>query len=845
MTPGALPNLRATTHKSIISLLLQSSIVSKTISFSTAHQLLDEIPRRDLAELDRLIFDLSSNNLGEVAPDLFIETRCSELLGRCSDSIHGKQVHSFCIKRGYSDSISVGTSLVGMYMKLDSAGYARKVFDLMPHRNVVTSSSLINGYMQNGLQAEVSNLFFQMQTEGIRPNPYTFASFLASAAAHRALEKGRIAHCHVIKFGYVSAVFVCNSLMNMYSKCEVIEDAKLMFDEMPYNRDSVSWNSMMAGFVSNGFDSEAMEMFLKMRVKNIKPTLLSFVTVIRICANLKELVLAEQLHGCVMKEGYGMSSNILTGLMVVYTKCGKMEKAFLLFSSMAGARNVVTWTALISGYAQNGNNERAAIIFRDMRKDGSEPNDFTFSTILSASPFISPSQIHSQVIKTKYECVPSVGTALLDAYSKLGYTHEAFLVFRKIKEKDIVTWTAMLACFAQSGDTEGSIKLFMEMMYQKVKPNEFTLSSIINVCSSATASVDQGRQFHSISIKFKQQDSICVSSALLTMYAKKGSIETAYRIFERQPSRDLVSWNSMISGFAQHGYGKKALEIFRELENQGLEMDGITFIGVIMACTHTGLVEEGRKYFDSMVEDHGIRATMEHYACMVDLYGRAGKLEEAMEVIEGMPFKSDERIWRILLGACRVHRNVELGEIAAEKLIDLEPQDPAAYVLLSNIYAAAGNWEKRGRVRRMMEVRKVKKEAGRSWIQVKNKVHSFVAMDSSHPLSEGIYEKLKEMTKRIKEKGYVPDTSFVLHEMEEEKKEALLTLHSERLAIAFGLIATPEGTPLQIVKNLRVCGDCHAVIKLVSKMEEREIIVRDSNRFHHFKDGSCSCGDFW
>ncbi|KAH0468974.1 hypothetical protein IEQ34_002206 [Dendrobium chrysotoxum] len=714
----------------------------------------------------------------------------------------------------------------------------------MPQRNVSTLIALFTGYMQNGLQDEILDLFFQMQCEGIRPNSFTFATALASAAAQGELQKGRMVHGQLIKSGNESAVFVCNSLMNMYSKCRLINNSKLVFEGMEY-RNSISWNSMMAGLVSNGSYREALKLYFQIRAEGIKPTQSSFVTAINICANLKNLVFARQLHGCVVKEGYGLDGNSLTALLVAYIKCVEMEEAFQLFNLMAETRNVVSFTALIGGYIQNGNNDKAAILFSEMRKDGFDPNDFTYSTILTAAPMISPYLIHCLLIKTRYECFPSVGTALLYAYTKVGNIHAASMVFEKIEEKDIVAWSAMLDSYAQAGDTEGSIKLFKAMAREGVVPNEFTLSSIINVCAGITAAVDQGRQFHAESIKFRQQDNICVSSALITMYAKKGSIENAYKVFQKQSARDLVSWNSMISGFAQHGYGKSALDIFRDMEARGLEMDDITFIGVIMACTHTGLVEEGKRYFNLMVKNHGICPTMEVYACMVDLYGRAGKLEEAMKLINGMPFEADAMVWRILLGVCRVHRNVELGEIAAENLMKLEPQDSAAYVLLSNIYAAAGEWEKKGRIRKLMDDRKVKKEAGLSWIQVKNKVHAFIASDTTHSLSDQIYRKLEEIKLKLKEKGYVPDTNFVLHDLEHEHKEALLAQHSERLAIAFGLISTPDGSPLQIVKNLRVCGDCHTVIKLVSEIEGRNIVVRDSNRFHHFKGGSCSCGDFW
>ncbi|XP_008808560.1 pentatricopeptide repeat-containing protein At2g27610 [Phoenix dactylifera] len=825
--------------------------------FSAPHQLFDKILPQGLAETNHLLLHYSQNNLNREAVDLFLETHRSgraiddstlscivKVCGCLSDRILGKQLHSLCAKFGYGAVVGVGTSLVDMYMKCGCLDEGRKVFDRMPDRNVVTWTSLLTGYTQNGLQDTVLELFFQMQLEGIRPNPFTFASVVASAAARGAVERGKRAHSQLIKFGYQSTIFVCNSLMSMYSKCGLVQEARRVFSGMA-NRDAVSWNSMIAGLVLNKYDFEALELFYRMRVAGVKATQLSFATVIKLCANLKQLVFARQLHCCVVKEGFGSDNNIMTALMVAYSKCSELDDAFELFSSMSGARTVVSWTAIIGGCIQNGDIGRAVFLFNEMRKENVEPNDFTYSILSTASPVVSPFQVHAQVIKTNYQHVPSVGTALLAAYTKLGDTHDALSVFRDIEGKDIVTWSAMLACYAQAGDSEGAVKLFREMAREGVKPNEFTLSSAIDACASPTAAADQGKQFHAISIKSRYQDAICVNSALVTMYAKRGSIESAQEVFERQSERDLVSWNSMLSGYAQHGYGKKALKIFGEMEARGLEMDGITFIGVITACTHAGLVEEGRRYFDSMVKDHQISPTMEHYACMVDLYSRASRLEEALSLIKGMPFPANATVWRTLLGACRVHRNVSLGELAAKKLISLEPMHSAAYVLLSNIYAAAGKWEERANIRKLMDERKVKKEAGCSWIQVKNKVHSFIASDRNHPLSELIYAKLEEMMIRLKKEGYHPNLDFVLHDMEEEHKEAMLAQHSEKLAIAFGLLTTPRGTPLQIVKNLRVCGDCHTVIKMISALEGREIVVRDSNRFHHFRNGSCTCGEYW
>ncbi|XP_068658135.1 pentatricopeptide repeat-containing protein At2g27610-like [Aristolochia californica] len=817
---------------------------------------LDGNPQKGLLDLNSLLFEQSLNNLNQEAVKTFLRIRQSHasaesstfscILKVCSslsDNVLGKQVHASCFKCGWEINVSVGTALVDFYMKSGNVEDGRQSFDEMPERNVVSWTTLLTGYTQNGFAHLVLGLFFEMQIEGIKPNRFTFSSVLTASAAEGAIEKGIQAHAQVIKLGHQSTVFVCNSLMNMYWKSGYVEEAKAVFDSMEC-KDAVSWNVMIAGFVQNGLDEEGLKLFHQMRIAGMKLTQLIFATAIKLCANLKELNFGRQLHCHVIKNGYGIDINIRTTLMLAYSRCGEMDSAFDLFSTMSGVQNVVSWTALISGYIQNGEVDQAVHLFCQMRKSVS-PNDYTYSTILTACPVISPFQVHAQVIKTNYRESLSVATALMGAYLKVGSAHEASNIFKQLDVKDIVAWSAMLAGFAQAKDSEGAVKLFKEMVQEGIQPNEYTLSSVINACSSPTAAVEQGKQLHASSIKSGFDKVICVGSAIVTMYAKRGNIQSAHEVFKRQKEKDLVAWNSMITGYAQHGYGKKALDIYNELEKEGLDMDSITFIGVITACTHVGLVDEGQKCFSSMVKDHQIKPTMEHYACMVDLYSRAGKLQEAMKLITEMPFPAGGTVWRTLLGACRVHRNLELGKLAADKLILLDPQDSAAYVLLSNIYAAEGKWEERGKVRKLMADRKVKKEAGYSWIEIRNRTHSFLASDRSHPLTDKIYLKLEEMAVQLKDVGYKPDTTFVLHDVEEEQKVVMLSQHSERLAIAFGLIVTPQGAQLQIVKNLRVCGDCHTFIKLMSKIEGREIVVRDSNRFHHFKEGLCSCGDYW
>lgn len=377
-----------------------------------------------------------------------------------------------------------------------------------------------------------------------------------------------------------------------------------------------------------------------------------------------------------------------------------------------------------------------------------------------------------------------------------------------------------------------------------MKPDKFTFPSILRACASIV-SLEQGKQVHACIIKTESEPNIVLESSLVDMYVKCGTIEDARRVFDKMPERNVVSWTAIIAGYGRYGDSKEVFMLFEQMQQLGLKPNYVTLLAILNACSHAGLVDEAWHYFESIDRDYHIKPRVEHYSCMVDLLGRAGRLDEANEFINRMPLKPHAAIWGTLLGACRMHGNIELGKIAAEHLFNLDSQNAGKYVVLSNIYAAAGRWEDVAKVRKLMKDRGVKKEPGCSWIEYRKKIHLFVVGDRSHPQSEEIYATVETLIRKIKEAGYVPEINFMLHEVEDELKEKYLSYHSEKLAVAFGIINISPGTPIRIVKNLRVCGDCHTAIKFISNTAEREIILRDSNRFHHFKDGVCSCGDYW
>jgi pentatricopeptide repeat protein len=382
------------------------------------------------------------------------------------------------------------------------------------------------------------------------------------------------------------------------------------------------------------------------------------------------------------------------------------------------------------------------------------------------------------------------------------------------------------------------------MQQEGVEPSSVTFVGVLNACASVVA-LEEGRCVHQQIVKSGCESNIFVGCSLVDMYAKCGSMEEACKVFNKMPLRNVVSWNAILGGFAMHGHGKEALEHFKQMRAEGVRPDNTTFVCLLSACSHAGLVDEGLRCFESMSTDCMISARLEHYTCMVDLLGHAGHLHEAEAIIKTMPYKPDAAVWKALLDACRVHGNMEMGERIAKQVLKVDPGNAASYVLLSNIYAAVGKWNLSAILQQQRLERGVKKQPGCSWIEVNNKVHMFVLNDQDHPNMIDVHAELKRLSQQMQEAGYVPDTSFGLYDMEEEEKASHLCHHSEKLAIAFGLISTPPSTPLRIFKNLHICGDCHTSTKFIAKMLGRTIIVRDAKRIHHFKDGVCSCMDYW
>ncbi|KAH6796873.1 Tetratricopeptide repeat superfamily protein [Perilla frutescens var. hirtella] len=578
----------------------------------------------------------------------------------------------------------------------------------------------------------------------------------------------------------------------------------------------------------------------------IEPDARLYVDIFKRCTDQRKLKEGRMAHAHFLASRFSHYVVLQNTVMNMYAKCGDVEMARKLFGEMT-ERDMVSYTMLITGYSQSSEFEEALRLYVEMVKMGLRPNEFTFGSALkSAGGMQSDAMgrgIHGACVKCGCEDNVYVGSALVDMYARCNKMAEAEILFEGLKIKNEVSWNALIAAYARGGEGHNSMKLFSEMKGGGFRPTHFTYSSVFAACASNGA-LEQGKWVHADMIKLGVQLIAFVGNTLVDMYGKAGSIEDSKKVFDQLEKKDVVSWNSMLTAYAQHGLGQETIDLFEEMRAVGFQPDEITFLCVLNACSHTGLLDKGLYYFELM-KKYKLEPDITHYVAIVDLLGRAGHLERAERFIKEMPIQPTAAVWKALLGACRMHKNMELGAYAAERVFELDPHDSGPHMLLSNIYASAGRLNDAARVRKMMTESGIKKEPACSWVEIGNSVHLFVANDDNHPQRKEIRVMWEKLRDEIKKVGYVPDTSHVLWYVDQQEREERLQYHSEKLALAFALLNTPNGTPISIKKNIRVCGDCHSAFKFVSKLVNREIILRDTNRFHHFRHGSCSCRDYW
>ncbi|CAK9160878.1 unnamed protein product [Ilex paraguariensis] len=588
----------------------------------------------------------------------------------------------------------------------------------------------------------------------------------------------------------------------------------------------------------------------------------------------------KQYHSQIIRLGL-LSDNNAMGRVIKFcalSESGNLSYALKVFDTIPHP-DAFIYNTIIRGYLQSQFTTSCILFYAQMLQDSVTPNNFTFPPVIRAccvdNAVEEGKQVHAHVIKfgfgsdgfsqnnlihmyVNFQCLDEAKrvfdkmcradavawTTLISGFSQWGYVDEAFQVFQSMPEKNSAVWNAIIAAHVQSNRFHEAFTLFDRMRSEGVMLDKFVAASMLSACTGLGA-LEQGKWIHSHIEKSGIEVDSKLATTIIDMYCKCGCLDKALEAFNEFPSKGISSWNCMIGGLAMHGKGEAAIELFKDMERAAVTPDYVTFVNVLSACAHSGLVEEGRHYFHYMTEVYSIEPGMEHFGCMVDLLGRAGMLVEARKLISEMPMSPDVGVLGALLGACRIHGNIELGEEIGKNVIELEPHNSGRYVLLANMYANAGRWDDVANVRKLMNDRGVKKAPGFSVIEMEGAVNEFIAGGRGHPEAKEIYAKVNEMLDSIRSIGYVADSGGLVHDIYDEERENLLHHHSEKLAIAFGLLKSRSGETLRITKNLRMCKDCHEASKLISKVYDREIIVRDRNRFHHFKAGKCSCNDYW
>lgn len=581
--------------------------------------------------------------------------------------------------------------------------------------------------------------------------------------------------------GIDPTALVGSKLVAFYASSGDIDSSVSVFNRVSDGPSSLLFNSMIRAFSRFGFAERTVATYFEMHSWGFTGDYFTFPFVLKSSVDLLCVWMGRCVHGQIVRLGLQFDLYVATSLIDMYGKCGEINDAGKVFDNMT-VRDVSSWNALLGGYMKG------------------------------------------------------------------GHVDAAVAIFERIPWRNIVSWTTMISGYSQSGLAQQALSLFDEMLKEDsgVRPNWVTIMSVLPACAQSSA-LDRGRQIHELACRMGLNSNASVLIALTAMYAKCGSLADAQNCFNRlnRSQRNLVAWNTMITAYASYGHGLEAVSTFQEMIQAGIQPDDITFTGLLSGCSHSGLVDVGLKYFNCMSTTYSIKPRAEHYACVVDLLGRAGRLAEASKLVDEMPMPAGPSIWGSLLAACRKYRNLEMAETAARKLFVLEPENTGNYVLLSNMYAEAGRWQEVNKLRAILKSQGTKKSPGCSWIEVNGKAHMFLGGDTSHPQAKEIYMFLEALPEKMKAAGYMPDTSYVLHDISEEEKESNLIAHSEKLAVAFGILNTSAETVLRVTKNLRICGDCHTAMVFISEIYGREIVVRDVNRFHHFKGGSCSCGDYW
>ncbi|KAJ6909553.1 pentatricopeptide repeat-containing protein [Populus alba x Populus x berolinensis] len=694
-----------------------------------ARNVFDKMPEKDVVAWSAMILGLSQS---EDPNEVFGFIRSMQLSGvelylvsilnlvpavsRLCDIDACRCIHGYVIRRGFDAIVSNG--LIDMYSKSGNIDVGRQIFEYMPDKDDVSWGTMMAGYAHSGCFLEVLELFDRGRGENVRMNKVSVTSALTAAAEMRALGRGTEIHDFARQQGIDSDVAVATPIMTMYARCGEVDTAKQLFQGIK-GRDLVAWSAIIAAFVQSGYPQEALSLFRSMQNEGLQANKVILLSSLPACAEVSSLKLGKSIHCCAVKANVDLDISVGTALVSMYAKCGFFALALTLFNRMP-CKDVVTWNAMINGYAQIGEQFSALEMFHKLQLSELHPNSGTMVGLLPAFALLNDldqgSCIHGKIIKCGFESECHVNTALIDMYAKCGSLSRAeFLFHRTGCRKDEVSWNVMIAGYMHSGHAKDAFSAFFQMKLENIQPNIVTIVTVLPAVAHLSA-LRAGMALHAYVIRMGFQSKTPVGNCLIDMYAKCGWLDHSEQIFHEMKNKDTVSWNVMLAGYAVHGRGSCAIELFSRMQDSEIRIDSFSFINVLSACRHACLIEEGRKIFDSMSKQHQLEPDLEHYACMADLLGRAGLFDEVLDLIKSMPMEPDAGVWGALLGASMMHSNVQLAEFALDHLDKLEPKNLTHYAALSNTYARSGRWADVGNTRLKITKTGLRKSPGYSWV---------------------------------------------------------------------------------------------------------------------------------
>ncbi|KAI7982192.1 Pentatricopeptide repeat-containing protein [Camellia lanceoleosa] len=656
----------------------------------------------------------------------------------------GKLIHQKVITLGLHNNIVLSKNLINLYFSCQFFESARLVFQSIDNPlDISLWNGLMAAYTKNFMFTDALELFERLfHFPYLKPDSYTYPSVLKACGGLGRVDYGQMVHTHVIRSGVLIDVVVTSSIVGMYAKCGMFGLALQLFDEM-HERDVACWNTVISCYYQNGQCEKALELFEKMRDFGFVPDSVTITTAISSCARLLDLEKGKRIHNELMKNGFVLDGFVSSALVDMYGKCGCLEMAMEVFEQMR-TKSLVSWNSIIAGYSSIGDSNSCIELFGRMKEEGITPTSTTLSSLLMScsrsADLLLGKFVHGYIIRNYVETDIFVSSSLLDLYFKCGSVVSAESVFEMMPRTNVVAWNVMISGYVSAGSYFQALRIFSDMKGTGVKPDAITFTTILTACSRLAA-LEQGKEIHKCIIECKFESNEIVMGALLDMYAKCGVVDEALHVFSQLPERDVVSWTSMITAYGTHGQAFEALKLFSKMQQTNTKPDRVTFLALMSACSHAGLVDEGCYYFNSMVADYRIKPTVEDYSCLIDLLGRAGRLCEAFGILQRTEsIRDDFGLLSTLFSACHLHGELELGEEIARFLIEKDRDDPSTYIVLANMYASAKRWDEARKVRLRMKELGLKKNPGCSWIEVGKRIQPFFVEDKSHPEAELVYD---------------------------------------------------------------------------------------------------------